>query len=113
MQNFFLFILVIIPLIIIYGLITLTKKTDKQLPTHKPHTEYRILPVKNSEDTIEGTIRSAAWHNLTFFGEIPTLIVLDLDSCDNTLSILKRLSKEYTFLHPMSKSEYIRFISDM
>ncbi len=78
---------------------------------------YTILPVRNSEETIENTIRSIAYRMLSApssqsFPPID-LIVLDLDSSDNTFVIAQKLATEYPFIHPMHRTEYNDFINSL
>ena len=49
-----------------------------------------ILAVKNQEDKIEGFLRS----KFVYENNIKEIIVTDLDSNDNTIEIVDRLSKE-------------------
>lgn len=74
---------------------------------------HRVLTVKNCEESIEGIIRSTIWQIQTSETVPDELIVIDLDSEDQTRFILRQLAKEYPFIHPMSKTEYIRFISEL
>ena len=41
------------------------------------------------------------------------IVVIDLGSEDETLTILRRLSREYDFLHPMTKERYIEMLEEM
>lgn len=78
---------------------------------------YAVVSVKNDEECVEGVIRSLAWqiksqpdNGLSFISE---LVVIDLESEDETPIILKKLSEEYDFLHIMNKSEYMESIIDL
>ena len=42
----------------------------------------------------------------SFGGFIPYIIVIDMGCEDETMDIVKRLSKEYSFLIPMTVDEY-------
>ena len=77
------------------------------------HPIFSVLSVKNCEDSIEGIIRSIAWKTSTNNEKSYHLVVLDTGSDDKTLDILKKLSQEYDFVHPMRKSEYINFIAEL
>ena len=74
---------------------------------------YSVLTVKNKEESIEGIVRSIAWQIMTNPDTLRELVVLDLGSQDQTFLILKKLSQEYPFVHPMHKSDYIEFIRTM
>ena len=61
---------------------------------------YVLIAVKNQEETIEGIIRSIVFKNIYNKNEslFNNIIITDMGSTDETLNILKRLTKEYTFL---------------
>lgn len=75
--------------------------------------DHTIITVKNQEETIEATIRhivNKMLYGKTLFTE---LIILDLDSTDNTPSILLRLSKDYPFIHITDKNSYKEYIDNL
>lgn len=76
---------------------------------------YTVLCVKNQADSIETTVRSLVWHTLSQnkSREVSDIIIVDLGSTDETLDILIYLSREYEFLHPMSKERYIELVGNM
>ena len=76
---------------------------------------YTVLCVKNQAESIEATVRSLAWHMLAQnkTREVSDIIVVDLGSSDETFDILMCLSREYEFLHPMSKERYIELVGSM
>ena len=60
---------------------------------------YIIIAVKNQEERIEGFLRSTLFKILYGKEEyLRNIIVVDLESKDNTKEIAKRLSKEYDCL---------------
>ncbi|MBR2786777.1 MAG: glycosyltransferase [Clostridia bacterium] len=66
-----------------------------------------IVAVKNQEDKIEGFLRSLNFRIL--YGKedsIENVIVLDLDSTDNTKDIVSSLSTEYTNVKVLSWNEF-------
>lgn len=77
------------------------------------NSSHYVLTVKNCEDSIEGMIRSTVWQFQASESTLKTIVVVDLGSEDQTGFIIGQLAKEYSFLHPMSKTEYIRFITDL
>jgi len=57
---------------------------------------YLIVAVKNSEDKIEGFLRSTLFRLIYGKEEtIKNVIIADLDSTDNTMEILTRMQKDY------------------
>lgn len=111
-------IFIIIPLILlitVFSFLFVSIKHSENNPEFqtKYHSSYYVLTVKNIEDSIEGIIRSAVWQIQTSQKVTEELIVIDLDSEDRTNFILKQLAKEYPVIHPMSKTEYIHFVSEL
>ncbi len=76
----------------IFNSIALVNKNIKDM--------YILIAVKNQEDTIEGIIRSIVFKNIYNKNEglFNNIIIADMGSTDQTLNILKRLTKEYSFL---------------
>lgn len=111
-------IFIIIPLIlliIVFSFLVASINHSENIPEFQPkyHSSYYVLTVKNVEDSIEGIIRSLIWQTQTSQTASEKLVVIDLDSDDSTQFILKQLAKEYPFIHPMSKTEYINFVSEL
>ena len=67
----------------------------------------RVLFVKDCADSVEGIVRSVTWEDTR-----EEIFVVDLGSQDETLLVLKNLEREYTWLHGMTKDEYIAYIGD-
>lgn len=65
---------------------------------------YRVLVLKNCQEKAEGLIRSMAWEDIR-----DDLIVVDLDSADETPEILRRLERELDFLYVMTPEEYQKY----
>lgn len=79
----------------LYGLFDIIKKiidiyTYSNLNTDGIHL---IIAVKNQENVIEGFLRSKLF---TTEENLKEIIVTDLDSNDNTLEILNKLSQDYS-----------------
>ena len=65
-----------------------------------------VVKVINKQDSIEGILRSIVWDNLKKGSCVPPILVVDMGSTDDTPSILKRLSDEYSFIHVTDKNGY-------
>ena len=63
---------------------------------------YTVYTVRNIEDKIEYTLRRIASKMCSGKNRITELIIIDLDSDDNTPDILKKISTEYPFMHFLS-----------
>ena len=82
----------------IYGLIEIIKEIIRiyTFTNLKSDGIYIIVAVKNVENKIEGFLRSFLFRIIYGKEEnIKEVIVVDLDSIDNTKNILNRLNKEY------------------
>lgn len=81
----------------------------------KLQVPYTVIAVKNREEDIETLIRSEAWRMLCGNEDcrVGDMVVIDLESEDATMPILKRLSREYAFLHPMTRDRYIEMIQSL
>lgn len=71
-----------------------------------------VFTVKNRQDDIEAVLRSFIWKFFLNSGtdEIMKISVVDLNSEDETMSILKKLEGEYEFLNVYDKQGYINKI---
>ena len=92
----------------IYGLIEILK-TIYYIITYtnlKQDGAYLILAVKNQEDKIEGILRSILFKYIYGKEEMITdIIVTDLDSTDNTVDILLKISEDYDNIKIMNWKE--------
>lgn len=71
-----------------------------------------LFTVKNREEDAELMLRSFIWKYAAASGEceIPCITVVDLNSEDETMSILRKLEEEYSFLNVYDKQSYINKI---
>ena len=109
---------IIIPLILlitVFLFLFICIKASYNEPEHQARytSSYYVITVKNCEDSIEGILRSTIWQIHTSGISPQELVVIDLDSEDMTGVIIRQLSKEYPFISPMSKTDYIQFISEL
>ena len=63
---------------------------------------YLVLAVKNQEETIEYLLRNMVFRMLYGKEEIRNMMVVDLNSKDNTKKIVEKLEKEYEQIHLIS-----------
>lgn len=75
---------------------------------------FLIIPVKNSQNSVEFDTRTYIWKLLSQNGgKVPfEIFILDLNSADSTFEISKKLSKEYEFMHAVEKNEFINIIEN-
>lgn len=81
--------------------------------TEKIKPPYAVVTLQNCEDCIEGIIRSLAGQIESQTGYINKLIIVDLDSQDDTASIAKKLCEEYPFITYTTKYEYLEEVSKL
>ena len=69
-----------------------------------------VIKVKNSEKTLEGTIRMLVWKALSAAhgGSIPKILIVDMGSDDSTADIAQRLCRDYSFVDYVTYEEYLK-----
>lgn len=85
----------------LYGLFEIIKNiiNIKTYTNFKSNGTYIIIATKNQEEEIEGFMRSFIFKCLYGKEEIvKNVIVVDLNSTDNTKKILTKLEKDYEFI---------------
>lgn len=106
---------VIVYLLAIQGLMAVISQIVSAIRLRRRNIDNKtrlLLVVKNCEDTIEGTIRSAYMDDLPIRMQVgPRLTVLDLGSVDMTLDILYRLKREYPDLEIIEEEDKDRIFS--
>ena len=96
------FIYVIIWCFAIYGLLVMIQEITRNTTYKKIEENIKlIMTVKNVEDGIENYIREISLGR-NFYNN---LVIIDLDSDDDTLKILKELEKENINMKVLSKIE--------
>lgn len=72
----------------------------------KSDAYFVTIPAKNAENKIEGIVRTAFMNNLS------NVIVVDMNSRDNTAVILEKLKDKYENLTVFSYDEYINYLQN-
>lgn len=100
-------IMIVLSFFAVYGMLQMIAKTCFKARREKSGAFFihRVVGVLNSQETVEGMIRSLAWEDIR-----EEVIAVDMGSEDDTLKILERLEKEYDFLHVMSIEEYREYL---
>ena len=97
----------------IFGVIQMLKYITGMVLNSK--SEFLIVvTVKNQQDDIEGIVRSIAWKSLNGLGHscVPTILLVDLESTDETPKILERLSNDYDFIKVTNRQGYIDLLTE-
>ncbi len=98
----------------LYGLIEIIKNAIYIHSCNKIKTDgiHMIVAVKNQEDTIEGFLRSLNFRII--YGKedcIENIIVLDLNSTDNTKHIIENFSSDYPSIKVLNWTEFQELFS--
>lgn len=98
----------------IYGLLEIIQNIIYIQSCNKIHSNgiNMIVTVKNQEDKIEGFLRSLNFRII--YGKedcIENIIVLDLNSNDNTKQIVENLSSEYENIKSLNWKEFEELFS--
>ena len=94
----------------IYGILSLIKDFLEERTYKKIQENIKIiLTVKNVESGIENYIRELKFGK-NFFNN---LVVIDLDSADNTVEILKESEKDCINVKTLNREEGINYINEM
>ncbi len=101
----------IITFFVIYALLDIViRVTDYIFGRDRDLTENTFIVVKvlNQEKNLEYIIRSIIWKNLTAAkgGKLPTLLIVDMGSTDDTQEIASRLARDYPFIHYTDIEDY-------
>ena len=69
-----------------------------------------VITVHNQENNIEYFLRLLIYKMLYYNLSIPEVIIVDLDSTDNTLNILRTFSKDFYFITVLTLEEYLALL---
>lgn len=104
-------LVVVVSFFAAYGLVQMIARGVFHLRTakgKKPVCLHRVLGVKDAEDSVEGILRCMLLEDRP-----EEIIVLDFDSNDETVEILRRLRSIYPFLRIMYPEEYAEYIRSL
>jgi len=105
---------IVIWILAIYGLIEISINIFNGIAMVNNNIKdmYILIAVKNQEDTIEGIVRSIVFKNIYYKNEdmFNNILIADMGSTDDTINILRKLSKEYSFLKIVDCKESQEFL---
>ena len=106
MQNFVL--TSILWILALYGLLEIIKNIMHihNYPKISFNGTSFIITVHNQENNIEYFLRLFIYKMLYYNLSIPEVIIVDLDSTDNTLNILRAFSRDFCFIKVLTFEEY-------
>ncbi len=72
---------------------------------------FVVVKVLNQEKNLEYIVRSIIWKNITAAkgGRLPTVLIVDMGSTDDTPEIARRLEQDYPFIHYTDSEDYEKF----
>ncbi len=103
----------IIWILALYGLFEIIKTI---IHIHKyPAVSFNetsfIITVHNQENNIEYFLKLLIYKTLYYNFNIPEIIIVDLNSTDNTLNILNNFAKDFSFITILTLDEYRDILS--
>ena len=101
----------IITFFVVYALLDIVIRITDLIFDRGDDTEERtfiVVKVMNQEKNLEYIIRSIIWKNLsgTNGGRLPTVLIVDMGSTDDTAEIASRLAEDYPFIHFTDIEDY-------
>lgn len=75
-------------------------------------SHYIIIPVKNRQDSIEGTVYKIIAENACS-GAPPEIVIVDFGSVDDTKKISEKLADRYSFVTSTDKAGLAELIRNM
>lgn len=106
----------IITVLVIYALLDIAKNFVLYLIGIKNGVEnvFIAIKVKNNQEQLEGIVRRIIWQQLKMSngGYIPTILIVDMGSTDDTRNIALKLCDDYSFIYYTTEDEYIKLKSE-
>lgn len=94
----------------VYGILVMIQEITRKNTYHKIEENVKlILTVKNAEEGIENYIRELSF-GTNFYNN---LVIIDLDSDDDTLCILRELEKENINMKVLTKNEGKKYLENI
>jgi len=94
----------------VYGILVMLQEITRNNTYHKIEENVKlIMTVKNAEDGIENYVRELSFGR-NFYNN---LVVIDMESDDDTLCILKELEKENINMKILSKQEGKKYLENL
>lgn len=94
----------------VYGVLVMLQEITRNNTYHKIEENVKlIMTVKNAEDGIENYVRELSFGR-NFYNN---LVVIDMESEDDTLCILKELEKENINMKILNKQEGKKYLENL
>ncbi len=94
----------------VYGILVMLQEITRNNTYHKIEENVKlIMTVKNAEDGIENYVRELSFGR-NFYNN---LVVIDMESDDDTLDILKELEKENINMKILNKQEGKKYLENL
>lgn len=97
----------------LYGLFEIVKTiiNIKRYPKVSFNGTSFVITIHNQENSIEYFLRLFIYKLLYYNFSIPEILIVDLDSTDNTLNILRAFAKDFYFITVLTLEEYINLLN--
>ena len=107
----------IITVLVIYAVIDIAKNIVLYFISRKMGSADNVfiaIKVKNHQEHLERIIRKIIWQylNLNNGGFIPSILIVDQGSTDDTPNIALRLCDDYSFIYYTTQEEYEKLKGD-
>ncbi len=103
----------IITVLVIYAVVDILKNFAFCILGIKHKYDENVfiaIKVKNNQEHLEGIVRRIIWQQLklTNGGYVPTILIVDMGSTDQTRKIALKLCDDYDFIYYTTEDEYIK-----
>ena len=103
----------VVTVLVIYAVIDILRNIIfcfAGIDKYTDNNAFIAIKVKNNDDELEGVVRRIIWHELklTNGGYVPTILIVDMGSTDDTRKIALKLCDDYDFIYYTTEDEYIK-----
>ena len=103
----------VVTVLVIYAVIDIVKNFAFYLVGIKKGAADNVfiaIKVKNNQEHLEGIVRRIIWQQLKLSngGYIPTILIVDMGSTDETRKIALKMCDDYDFIYYTTEDEYIK-----
>ena len=103
----------VVTVLVIYAIIDIVKNFIfyfAGIKRYGDNNAFIAIKVKNNDEELEGVVRRIIWQELklTNGGYVPTILIVDMGSTDDTQKIALKLCDDYDFIYYTTEDEYIK-----
>lgn len=103
----------VVTVLVIYAIVDILKNFVLCILGIKNNYDENVfiaIKVKNNEEHLEGIVRRIIYEQLKMSngGYIPTILIVDMGSTDDTRKIALKMCDDYDFIYYTTEDEYIK-----